>query len=1432
MRISARSKVLSDTSVAAKKLSFAEAPFSQPNSERIPLVTTLKHIPFICIFLLSTLRVTGQDFIFHKQSYSVEDGLPHREVNAVYQCRRGFVWVGTPQGLSRFDGYQFQTFNTRTDHFLHDNIWRILEDAEGWFWLLPIPPYEDFDIWNPVTRELTTFSEKFGPQQTVPTAHPAGWVIASTDQTLLAKLTARDIFTYHPDRGVKVVELKETELFDYQTSSNFGRSLIAAGPSIWIFTADHRMMELDWEGRPLRHFRHSNLLQFNRSIQSDAFPFVYFDWDTDKYAKKRAFMIDRTGEQRTFPANYWYPSLLPTADVQSIGEDILYDDFSFYNVNGDLIYSLPNRQINEATSTFRACFLTQQGDLWTGDDFGLQRISIRKNPFQNHLQSGEGNRNAIRGIYADEEKIILNVEPLGPAIIDRATGQVKQLDFSEQGFGNQALFKLRDGRFAFGQSRGLGLMDRQGLAVGRWPIGTYPWAIFQISENTLWLGTENGLRVFDLTKKAALPFGKYNGFDDLRTAHITHIAASRNGHIWLCTNKGFFEADRERGIISQYSKNGEGPFQIPHDVVYHFYEDADGTFWLATGGGGLIQLAVGNKDNQSPNSSIPQFPDSPVHQFTTLDGLSNDVIYAVYPDGKGNLWLSSDQGIMRFHQKTGEVQTFLTADGLPNNEFNRLAHFRAADGELFFGTINGGVSFHPSELPGMTAESDPPLRITAYQQFDGKENRMVERTAGLLINREIVLHPDDRFFRLELALLNFNDVSKNRYAYRFTGMGDEWEYTSERTLRFGRLPYGKYELQIKAQDARGHWSASQLRLPVTVLRPFYLQVWFIVLAIVALLAGAFLFFKIRTRQLRERQRELEKTVGERTRKIQEDKAVIEKQAEELQSLERLKSRFFANVSHELRTPLTLMIGPLDSILKKETDRPKKERKLLEFVRNNSQHLLKLVNEILDLSKMETGRLEVCEEAVNFREYLQPMLSQFRSFSDSESVRLHFEYRADPDLHILLDTGKFEKIIHNFLSNALKFTPAGGRVELVVQDEVESLLVSVHDTGPGIHPDDLPHIFDRFYQSQQPDAPVQGGTGIGLSLAAELAALLEGKVWAESPDSYRNGKGSVFYFQFPKKVVTGDGGLVTGSTNGTEEKALELTETTEPSAVPVSAQSPITDHQSPKTTVLVVEDNPELRAYLEVLLEDDYHVLTAENGRAALDMLEASSELTSHPAHPLTPLTGSPSLIISDLMMPVMDGFQFLEKIKSDNRFRHLPVIMLTARADVRVKLRALRIGVDDYLTKPFVEEELKIRIQNLLANYHERLLATAALAEPGEVQRTAEQPVIAAADAEWLEAVEAVFSKTMGDSQFKLDWVASEMHLSERQFNRRLKQLTGLTPNHYLREMRLQQARDFLHEGRYTSVKEVGSAVGFSSTKYFSKLFQERFGVLPSEYLA
>jgi signal transduction histidine kinase/CheY-like chemotaxis protein/AraC-like DNA-binding protein len=1225
-----------------------------------------------------------------------------------------------------------------------------------------------------------------------------------------------------------------------------------------VLTADQQVVELDWEGRAIQQFGHPYPLQFNRSMHSSAFPFAYFEWPPNNSQKKKSYLIDREGKQHLFPEEYWYPSVLPAANVPTIGQDLLYDDFSFYQENGDLLFSIPKTQPSQASSNYRAFIFTDKGDFWTGGDFGLQKISIRKNPFKNYLKNEKGELNAIRGILADRESIFLNVEHLGPTIIDRATGNARPIEFASKGFGNYALQKLKDGRIAFGHSRFLGLTDVSGKPPEFFPVGFYTWAIFQASENTVWLGTEAGLQIFDPTRNEVRPFEEYNSFNDLRSAHITHIAASRDGRIWLCTNKGFFQADREKGIIAQYSKNQERPFRIPHDVIYHFYEESLDTFWLASGGGGLIQLVLGN--------------DQPaVRQFTQFDGLSNDVIYAVYPDslpsgkagGGSNLWLSSDQGIMRFHEKTGEVQTFLEEDGLPNNEFNRISHFQAADGQIFFGTINGATTFHPVNLENVAVKDEPPLRITSYQQFDGEENRMVERTNELLQNMEIVLSPNDRFFRLELALLTFHQVSKNQFAYRFTGMSNEWEYTSERTLRFGRLPFGKYELQIKAQDVRGHWSASELHIPVTVLRPFYLQTWFIGLAIGTLLFGAFLFYKIRTQHLKERQRELEKTVAERTQKIRDDKAIIEQQAEELQSLEKLKSRFFANVSHELRTPLSLMIGPLDSILKKESNRPEKELRLLEFVRNNSKHLLKLVNEILDLSKLETGRLEVKEEAVNFHDFLQPLVSQFSSFGDSESVKMKFDYQADPKLNLLLDTNKFEKIVHNFLSNAIKFSPAGAVVYFKVVEENNHLLVSVTDSGPGIHPDDLPHIFDRFYQSKQVDAPTQGGTGIGLSLANELAELLGGKIWAES----EMGKGSVFFFRFPMKLVSSPQSSVPSL-----QSAVPSLQSAVPS--PQSAATNVstgTKTDELKPTILIVEDNPELRSYMQVLLEDDYHLITAENGKVAWEFL--SSTFLSSPVRQFDSSTvanadatkdcrtlerktvdcqlptadcelKSVDLIISDLMMPIMDGFQLLEKIKAHETLRHLPVIMLTARADVRVKLRALRIGVDDYLTKPFVEEELQVRIKNLLQNYRERVKAMSEGPSPalpqGEGATAVSTPLgggreganMAATDANWLEEVEAVFSKKLPESQFTMEWVANEMHLSSRQFGRRLKQLTGLTPNNYLREMRLQRAKDFLHEGKYTSVKEVGFAVGFSSTKYFSNLFQERFGVLPSEYLS
>ena len=750
---------------------------------------------------------------------------------------------------------------------------------------------------------------------------------------------------------------------------------------------------------------------------------------------------------------------------------------------------------------------------------------------------------------------------------------------------------------------------------------------------------------------------------------------------------------------------------------------------------------------------------------------------------------------MRFNKTTHQVNSYLTNDGISHNEFNRVSHHQADDGSLFFGSLNGITAFHPKDFQADSSNFSAPLVVNQFQQFVGDENKLIDKTKDLLSKSTIILAPNDPFFRLEFGLLTYEDVDKIQYAYKIEGQDFDWNYQKENYIRLSRLPYGNYTLRIKGQASNGQWSPNELSIPISVLKPFYLETWFLIMAGLAFFTAIFLFFKWRTAQLERQKAELEKEVKNRTKTISE-------QAEQLKSLEKLKSRFFANVSHELRTPLTLMLGPINKLEK--GDLPKETaNRLISFLKNNSIHLLKLVNEILDLSKLETDRLEIKETDVNFYDFLQPLVAQFKSFGDSESLQLIFEYNTNHSLSIALDIGKFEKIVHNFLSNAIKFTPYGGIVKLIVEDENDKLLVKVSDTGTGIHPEDLPYIFDRFYQSKQADAPVQGGTGIGLSLCKELAELLDGRVWAES----ELGVGSVFYFEFPKKETV-DGGRWT-----VDGVRLNLLISEEKEATIVSKQTqklPSTVHRQP-STVLIVEDNPELREYLTVLLSDDYNIITAENGKVGYDCLLK---------------TANCQLIISDLMMPVMDGFQFLEKVKSNDQFRHIPVIMLTARADVRVKLKALRIGVDDYLTKPFVEEELKIRMKNLLTNYKERVEAHSIESNQNGKSET---PVMAEADMKWLAEVEEIYAEFMNDSRLSLEFAAGKLFLSTRQLNRRLKQLTGLTPNQYLREIRLTKARDYIEIGKFQTVKETCHAVGFSDVKYFNKIFRERFGMSPSK---
>jgi signal transduction histidine kinase/DNA-binding response OmpR family regulator len=560
------------------------------------------------------------------------------------------------------------------------------------------------------------------------------------------------------------------------------------------------------------------------------------------------------------------------------------------------------------------------------------------------------------------------------------------------------------------------------------------------------------------------------------------------------------------------------------------------------------------------------------------------------------------------------------------------------------------------------------------------------------------------------------------------------------------------------------------------------------------------------------------------RKLQKANELTRKQSEKLKNLDRLKSRFFANVSHELRTPLTLILAPVREILSKNQIN-KKTRYHLKLIEKNSLRLQKMVMEILDLSKLEAGKMTINSKPVDWHLFLRKIHSSFESLAEFKKITYHFYYEGAENLRVNIDESKVETILNNLLSNAFKFTSSNGEINMFATVLEQELYVEIQDTGRGIAPEDLPNIFNRFYQTKGKannlqEQVAEGGTGIGLALTKELVNILDGSIEAES----QLGQQTTFRVKFPLDLAQEE--AVIEDKIAYEKVKISTDEVT--AAPMISAQNSIETK-----TILLVEDNPDLSLFISSFLSEYYNVITAQNGKEALNKLRvASYELTKNDATNISNpqlATRNPHLIISDVMMPVMDGFELLKNLKSNPNYRNIPVIMLTARAALKDKLNALRIGVDDYLTKPFVKEELLTRIENLIQNAQGRLEAATI-----EEDTSTEQKVVKEEDneaQEWLNQLEQTILKNIAISDFTIDSIAAELFMSNRQFYRKVKKHIGLTPLQYIKTYKLNHARNLLETREVNSVKAAAYSIGYPNVVYFSREFRKAFGRLPSEYL-
>ena len=973
-------------------------------------------------------------------------------------------------------------------------------------------------------------------------------------------------------------------------------------------------------------------------------------------------------------------------------------------------------------------------------------------------------------------------------------------------------------------------------------------SVFEDSRNHLWIGTwGGGLNKLDRTTWQFTHY-KHQASDSksLSNNFIHAIYEDRSGNLWIGTGAGGLDKfDRDNHIFVHYSADAKRSEWLKSNEIHCIYEDPTGLLWLGTTMWGLYRFdpkqerfvnymhELDNPQSLSSNRVISIYEDklqrlwvgtfggglnrfdrekSTFFHFAEKDGLPNNSIHTILEDEHGNLWLSTNKGLSRFDPETKSFRNFYTNDGLPSNKFS-FAAYRCRDNTMLFGSDKGLLYFFPDSIKDNPFI--PPVVLTDFKILNQSVpiavgNRKVDGKFALEKSisetERIELLYSQNVFTFEFAALHYAASFKNQYAYKMEGFDRDWIYAGKRRFAtYTNLDPGNYIFHVKGSNSDGVWNEKGASIHITILPPW----WKTTGAYIgyAVLLFVLLFFVRRFEMNRI--------------KIRNRLRLRELEAQKLQEVDSLKSRFFANISHEFRTPLTLILGPLEDMMSKTKD--KLARDNLRMMQRNASRVLQLINQLLDLSRLESGRMKLNASRGDLIPFLRGIVMSFASGAERKQIGLSFEPRegSEPSQGFYFDRDKIEKIFYNLLSNALKFTPAGGRVEVMVktvqlpgpgtksqitapkasaaQPMVE---IVVKDSGIGIAAERLPHIFDRFYQVDSTSTREHEGSGIGLALTKELVELHRGEIEVHSEE----GKGTKFVVRLPlgKAHLKEDQIVAEPPVSGVLETAVPPAEVSSP--LPSEMAKPgIMRHED--TIILVVEDHEDVRCYVREHIEPVYKVIEAADGEAGASVA----------------LETIPDLVISDVMMPKLDGYQLCEKLKTDEKTSHIPVILLTAKAGEEDKLSGLETGADDYLTKPFNSKELQVRVQNLI---EQRRKLRARFRREGILQpRDIAVPSVEEA---FLHKLMDIMEAELGDEDFGVEKLSAALRMGRRQLLRKIRSLTGQSPVEFIRSVRLQRAKQLLEKHAGT-VSEIAFQVGFANLSHFTRRFREEFGVLPSE---
>jgi ligand-binding sensor domain-containing protein/signal transduction histidine kinase/AraC-like DNA-binding protein len=1399
------------------------------------------YVIIIVTFLINSTLICGKNSYIRFKKYTVENGLSDSNINAICQDQFGFIWIGTDNGLNRFDGYEFKIYShdpNDTTTICHKEVSSVLIDKEGNLWVGS--RWNGLSLYNRKTDTFKRFINNPCDSTTISynyinylfeDCEGNLWVGTNIGLNLFDKKTHSFIRYFGPSEFHSLIRTSTIKTI-YEDKEGI----------LWIGTFGNGLIEYNRKKNSMIH--HIKQEDNPYSLSGNMITSVI----EDHYGNLWIGTID--GGLNLFDKKYrrFIKYYHDAKNKYSIGNNTIFcmyvdkkNNFWIGTENGGLnraIYELNsknvsfekyvnNKNIDHSinSNTIRCLLEDRQGNFWIGTyKNGINVLLVNMKKFR-HYTSEPNNRNSlsyhhVTTIFENRKgQIWIGTNGGGLNLFDKKKKIFKHYKYdayNPYSIGSNYLTKIiedQEGNLWISTWEGLNCFDPATEMFRRFKhddqdfnslINNKVQYIYQDNYHNIWIATHNGLDLLDIKRNIFIHYNA-NPYDSnsLIDNFVFIIYQDNEGNLWIGTSRGLHyiaDDNLKKGIIKfkRYMYNALNPNSISGISVSSIFGDTNGNLWIGTEEG----LNLFNKKDES------------FITFSQKNGLPSNEILSILEDNNGYLWLGTKHGLSRFHPATYEIKNYDVNDGLQSNEFTN-AHCKSSTGELYFGGINGFNVFYPDSI--LNNPNPPPVCITSFRIFDHYHplglfsNQCSSFTNNNQTIDNIELSYKNNVFSFEFAALDYTSPLKNKYAYMMEGFDEEWIYTdaSRRYAVYTNLPAGRYTFRIKASNNDNIWNEKGRSIHIDIIPPLWKTTWaYIIYLALIIIILYFIWQSIIQREKLKANLQIEHLTSEKQHELDE-----------------AKLHFFTNITHEFRTPLTLIIGHIERMLH---GNKRFTREKIQFYYNvvlrNAQRLLQLINQILDVRKLDSHYMKPNKRMCDIISFVRNIFNTFEYQAEQNKINYKFS-ASENHLEIYFDPELLEKIIYNLIANAFKFTPKKGSITINVssnrsvskmdskiQAENHAILnkeefveISVTDTGIGIPNDQKEQIFNLFYQANHLANLKPGGSGIGLALVKELIHLHDGEIFLRS----KEGKGSSFIVHlpaikskemeqnypqnesehmFPANIEDIHSQKNKGKREYTlEEKTLDI------DSLPL---------------LLIVEDNIDLCHFLQDEFIKNFQIKTATNGN---DGIKIATEFI-------------PDLIISDIIMPEMDGFELCRILKTDQRTSHIPIILLTARTTEIDYIKGLEIGADDYITKPFSIRLLKTRIENLLElrqKLRERFSQEIYI-KPNDI-------AITPLDKIFLQKSMDIVENNMANPNFDVKHFANEMYLSRIHLYRKLKSLTDQTPSDFIRIMRMKKAAQLLEKGQLTAT-EVAYRIGFKELSYFSKCFKEYFNKTPTEY--